>query len=244
MKKMKNQLFVFVIFSVFIFMQSGCEPDDNTEVATGQMVIDTLTENYVFNTRIDKVVYASLWGSSLTDYKIDLNNDLVDDIEFSCSVYHHMVYDEWNAEVKTLNDSVSVDIEQDTVFIATYSIAYFNPSDTDSIRITYNENYSFSKQYPSNLIITWHIEEYPVIHSVGDSLNTLCNWKSGRFVLEYDDHHQGEIQNKIQTGIWRGIVNKFIGVRFVEKSVPYYGWIELSADDYRITLHKYALKLK
>ena len=241
---MKAQLFVFALSGMFIIMQSGCKSDDNTGITADHLVIDTTSLYNIFTARIDKVVYASLWGSFLTDYKIDLNNDSIDDIEFSCSVYHHTVYDEWNAGVKTLNDKVVLDIEQDTIWIASYSIAYFNPSNNDSIRITYNENYSTAKQYPSNLTITSQIVDYPVIHSVGDSLNPFCNWKSGVFVLEYDDHHQGEIQNNIQTGIWRGIENKFIGVRFVEKSISYYGWIELSADDYRITLHKYALKLK
>jgi len=241
---MKSRLLIFVLFSIFIFIQFGCETESHSDLSAGHLVIDTSSENYISITRIDKEVYASLWGSSLPEYKIDLNNDSIDDVEFLCSVYHHTVYDEWLAAVKSLNDNVTIDVEQDTVLIANYSIAYFNPSTNDSIRITYNENYNISKQYPSNLAIISQVNDYPVIHSIGDSLNLFCNWKSGGFVLEQDDHHQGEIQNNIQTGIWRGLENKFIGVRFVEKSIPYYGWIELSVADYRITLHKYALKMK
>jgi hypothetical protein len=243
MKNMKTKLFIVALSAVFIFLQTACETESKDVKTADELVIDT-SVSYTFSERIDTVVYASLWGSILTDYKIDLNNDLTDDIEFSCNVYHHLVYDEWYAGVRTLNETVTLDVEQDTNLIANYSLVYINPSTSDSITFIYNENYDPLKQYPSNLTINSLIETYPVIHSAGDSLNPFCNWKSGAFVLEFDDHMQGEIRNDIKTGIWRNTDKKFVGVRFLENSISYYGWIELGVRDYHITLYKYALQVK
>ena len=107
--------------------------------------------------------------------------------------------------------------------------------------IYYNENYNPAKQYPSNLTTVNKIYKFPVVCSVGDTLNEFCNWQSGAFGLISDDHNQGQIQNNILLGTWRNIDDKFIGIRFIENSVVHYGWIELGVMDYTITLYKYAL---
>jgi hypothetical protein len=223
-------------------MLISCEKEKDSSILLDYLVIDTSSVDYTYKKVIGKDVYASLWGSSLPDYTIDLNNDGTDDIQFSCSVYHHTVYDEWYAGIDALNDSVAIAIESHPVLYASYSQTYFNPSSNDSITIYYKENYNEAKQYPSNLTIKTQTETNPLIHSLGDTLNENCSWKSGGIFLEYDDHHGGQIQNNIQTGTWRSIDHKYIGIRFSEKSIPYYGWIELGVSNYHITLYKYAVR--
>jgi hypothetical protein len=237
---MKKISYIIAI-TILLFTIFSCEKQKDDRIPPDYLVIDTSSTDYTYKAVVGKEVYASLWGSNLMDYTIDLNNDGTDDIQFSCSVYHHTVYDEWNAIVKTLNENVALDVEKDTILFANYSIEYITPS--GFISIIYNENYIPSKPYPSNLTVDTHIYDFPVVHSISDSLNQFCNWKSGTFVLEYDDHHSGEIQNNIQTGTWRSIDHKFIGIRFSEKSIPYYGWIELGVNDYHITLYKYAVRM-
>ena len=240
---MRTQLIEFSIFIMTMITVIGCgkEHDVNPPILRPEyLVIDTSSINYYSVNKINKVVYASLFGSNLTDYKINLNNDSIDDIEFSCSVYHHTVYDEWSASINILNKNVGIDIEQDTVLYASYSQKYYNSWTKDSITNYYKENYSKTKQYPSNVSITKKIENYPLVHSIGDTLNKHNNWKSGCYTLEFDDHSSG-IQTNIQTGIWRNIDRKFIGVRLSEKDNVYYGWIELGVTGYRITLYRYGL---
>lgn len=218
------------------------EHDISPKLRPEHLLIDT-SLNYSFSGKIDKTVYASLWGSSLTDYKIDLNNDSMDDIKFLCSVYHHTIYDQWTASISTLNNNVEIDIVQQSVSYAKYFKRYYDSSTNDSLTVYYEENYSKTTQYPSNLSITTKIEDYPVIHSLGDTLNAHCNWNSGTYVLKYDDHSWG-VQTNIQTGIWRDIDRKFIGIRFSEKDYMYYGWIALGVKGYYITLYKYACSME
>lgn len=239
---MKSSIIICILFGLFVFALLSCEKEKADRIPSDHLVVDTSSTDYTYKKIIGKDVYASLWGSSLMDYTIDLNNDGTDDIQFLCSVYHHTVYDEWYAGIDALNDCVEISTESNPVLYASYSIKYFNPSTNDSITIYYNENYNDAKQYPSNLTIKTQTEINPVIHSIGDTLNEKCSWKSGGISLESDDHQQGQIQNNIQTGTWRGIDHKFIGIRFSEKSIPYYGWIELGVSNYHITLYKYAVR--
>jgi len=240
---MKAQISLLIIFCIYLFMQISCEPESNIVKPTDYFRIDTSSTNYTFKKNIDKVVYASLWGSNLTDYKVDLNGDSIGDIQFSCSVYHHTVYDEWYSGIDILNENVAVDIDQDTVQYASYSQKYFISS-TDSGTIYYKENYNSSKQYPSNVKITNEIEKFPAIHSHGDTLSELCNFRSGSAMFEYADHSWGGVHNNLQSGAWRGNDHKFIGIRYLEKSIPYYGWIEIGVNDFHISLYKYAMNMK
>jgi len=238
---MKTPVFLFIISCFFLFMQVSCEPESDVNEPPDYLIIDTASSVYTFRNNIDQVVYASLWGSYLTDYSIDLNNDSISDIQFSCSVYHHTVYDEWYSGVGVLNENIALDIDQDTVQYASYSQKYFISSTVDSGTIYFKENYNSSKQYPAIVIITDEIEKFPAIHSIGDTLSELCNFRSGGAMLEYADHSWGGVQNNLQSGAWRGIDHKFIGIRLMEKSIPYYGWIELGVNDFHITLYKYVL---
>lgn len=236
---MKVQLFEFSIFIMILIAVLGCtkEQDVNPPIWKPDfVVIDTTSVNYSFSGKISKVVYASLFGSYLPNYKIDLNQDSIADIEFSCSVYNHTVYNEWTASVNTLNKDVEIDIEKDTVLLAKYSKNYYDYSSKDSVPRFYEENYIKTKNYPSNVSITTKIVNYPVVHSLGDTINAHNTWNSGYFILKYDDHSD-YLGTNIQNGIWRDIDRKFIGIRFLDKdSMYYYGWIELGVTDYRITL--------
>jgi hypothetical protein len=231
------------IVIVIVSMTIGCVNETEYPTPVDYLIIDTLSTSGSFQTVINRTVYASLFGSYLTDLKLDLNNDGTDDIQFSCSVYHHTVYDEWSASVSTLNENVAMDIQPLTVSYARYFNKYFNSSTNDSIKIDYYENYYASRQYPSNVTIVTKTEEYPAIHSAGDTLNANCTWKSGGYMLKWDDHSIREAHYNIVSGTWRSVYKKYIGIRFSEKSEYVYGWIELSVEGYNITMHRYSIHL-
>jgi hypothetical protein len=182
--------------------------------------------------------------STLNDYKIDINGDSIYDLEFSASVWHTIPGMYWSSSIRTLNDSIEIDVLSKPELFANYSIRYFNSSTNDSITISYYENYSASKIYPLNLKIDTLIEVYPKIHSIGDTLNQLGNWKSGSFILEYNSSEEGWTMRTIHEGIWEGINNKYIGIRFSKGTRHYYGWVELSVNNYELSLNKYYLKMK
>jgi hypothetical protein len=240
---MKTIISVFIITSIFLFMLISCEPESNVVDPPDYLIIDTSSTNYSFRENIDKVVYASLWGSNLMEYKVDLNHDSIDDIQFSCSVYHHTVSDEWYSGINILNENITLDIDQDTAQYASYYEKYPIPS-SDSGTIYFKENYNSSKLYPSNVKITDEIEKFPVIHSIGDTLSDLCNWKTGGVMLEYADHSWGAVHNNLQSGAWRGIDHKYIGIRFSDKAISYYGWVEIGVNDFHISLYKQAFEMK
>jgi hypothetical protein len=237
---MKTQLFSISVSVMILLMLFGCSKDKETDQKTDYLLINT-TGDYTFAGNLDTSIYVSSFSPYDRSIKIDLNNDMTDDIEFYCSVYLHTVYREWSAAVRTLNSNVSLYVEADTSTIASFSIPLAIPPGDDTIIIYYNENYNPAKQYPSNLTTVNKIYKFPVVCSVGDTLNEFCNWQSGAFGLISDDHNQGQIQNNILLGTWRNIDDKFIGIRFIENSVVHYGWIELGVMDYTITLYKYAL---
>ncbi|MGE5394410.1 MAG: hypothetical protein ACM3P1_06665 [Candidatus Saccharibacteria bacterium] len=241
---MKTQLFVLLLFIMALITLTGCEKDHDDSLPllpVESVSINPSYENYSFSGEIDKVVYASLFGSILPGYKINLNNDSIDDIEFSCSVYRSINFEQWNASVKTLHENVKIDVQQDTLLFANYYIKHYNPSTKDSITVSYRENYDKTKQYPLNLSITKVIVGYPFVHSAGDILNEHKNWGSGNYSLEYYDNSSG-VKTNIHGGGWRNIDRKYIGVRLSDKDALFYGWIELGVADFRITLYKYALQ--
>ena len=237
---MQTQLFIISVSTIIILMLSGCSKDKETTQKKDYLIINT-TGDYTFAGNLDTSIYVSSSGPYASSIKIDLNNDLTDDIEFYCSVYQHTVYNEWIAAVRTLNTNVSLNVEVDTVAIASFSIPLAIPPGDDSITIYYNENYNPAKSYPANLTIDKQIHIYPVVCSVGDTLDEFCNWQTGTYGLISDNHDQGQIQNNILLGNWRNIGDKFIAIRFIENSVVHYGWIEVGVMNYTITLHKYAL---
>lgn len=236
---MKRQLIVSILLLILISCKNELIVDDKT---SDYLIIDTSSVNLTCKNNIDKVVYASLFGSYLPNLSIDLNNDSIDDLQFSCSVYHHTIYDEWYASVKTLNDWVEIDMEQHTDLFANYFIKFYSSSANDSITLSYKENFNENKMYPSNLKIDTTINFYPVIHSFGDTISEQCNWKNGSYILKHDNHSTGVMTN-VAIGTWREIDKKFIGVRIKENEKLHYAWIELSVSGYGISLYKYACML-
>jgi hypothetical protein len=206
------------IVIIIVSMTISCVNETENPAPVDFLVIDTLSTSGSFQTVINRTVYASLFGSYLTDLKLDLNNDGTDDIQFSCSVYHHTVYDEWSASVSTLHENVALDVQPLSVSYARYFNKYFNSSTGDSIKIDYYENFYASKQYPSNVTIETKTASYPAIHSAGDTLNARCNWKSGGYMLKWDDHSIREAHYNIASGTSRSVSKKYIGIRFSEKT--------------------------
>lgn len=237
---LKTQLVIISLSAILVCLQFGCSKEKEITQTKDYQLINT-DGNYAFTGNPDTSIYVSSSGPYDGSIKIDLNNDKTDDIEFYCSLYKHMVYNEWLAAVRTLHPDVSIHVAVDTVDIASFSIPVAIPPGDDSVTIYYNENYNPAKLYPTNLTIDKQKHTYPVVCSLGDTLNESCNWQSGAFGLISDNHDQGQIQNNILLGNWRNIDNKFIAVRFVENTVVYYGWIELGVMNYTITLYKYAL---
>lgn len=205
------------------------------------LIIDSTMITYTFTDNLNTVVYSSLFGSIQPNLKIDINGDDIDDIEFLCDHYYHTVYDEKWASLKTLNDSIRVDTETHTTFIANYFKKIPSMSENDSIIRYYRENYNSTNEYPDNLKIDTLKRLYPVVYSYADTIRNQSNWKTGDFLLKSDDNSWGVATN-VKMGIWRDINRKFIGLRFLDKDQDYYGWIELSIKDYKITLHKTACK--
>ncbi len=236
---MKAQLIISIIFLILISCKKELIENDHS---SDYLIIDTSAVNLTYKNDIDKVVYASLSGSYLPHFNIDLNNDSIDDLQFSCSVYHHTIYDEWTASVKTLSDRVEIDIEQHTDLFANYFIKYYNSATNDSIIVYYKENFNDNKLYPSNLKIDTVLNFYPVINSFGDTISEQCNWDYGNYILKYDNHSSG-IMTNVAIGTWRKIDKKLIGVRIKENEKLYYGWIELGVSGYEIKLYKYACML-
>lgn len=219
----------------------GCSKEINDFWDYEYLVIDT---TYSDLRRIDKVVHASLMTSTLNDYKIDLDRDSIYDLEFSARVLHTTTGMYWSSHIRTLNDGTEIDVLSIPELFANYSISFFNTSTNDSVTIGYYQNYSASKTYPLNLKIDTVIEYYPKIHSIGDTLNQLGNWKSGSFILEYNSTEEGWTMRTIQKGMWEAISNKYIGIRLLKGKNQYYGWVELSVRDYAISLNKCFLKMK
>jgi len=244
---MKLQINHLSIGILFFLVLAGCNKNDENPDNDGDedsmpdyLIIDTLSTLNTDITEINQVIYCDYFHQS-SEYQIDLNNDNIDDIEFSCSVYAHTVYDEWNIGVRTLHEYVALDVNSQPILLAKYFNYYISTSG-DSVRFDYYENYNKDKVYPLNLKIDSLIETCPTILSLNDTLDKNCNWKSGSFGLLSDNKTSGYNSTNVHSGKWGNISHKFIGVKFMEKAEPYYGWIELSENGYNISLHKYGLQ--
>jgi hypothetical protein len=233
----------FIILIISAALMAGCKKENTDFINDDTFVIDTLSYTGDFIS-IEKVVSVSLMTATLKNYKIDLNADSIFDVELSADVWHPIWGFFWNSSIKTLSDSLEIDIITKTELYANYSNSYFNSSTNETITINYYENYNSNKTYPSNLKIDTTFGYYPEIHSQGDTLNQSNNWKSGSFILEYDSNAEGFTMSSVHNGIWEGINNKFIGIRFSKGDKQYYGWIELSVNSYEISLNRYFLRMK
>ncbi|MCB9260804.1 MAG: hypothetical protein H6607_00290 [Flavobacteriales bacterium] len=236
---MKKELSLIYSFT-FIFLTTlfvGCSDNDVVEPVSNHLVIDT-TESYV-----KVVAIGGATSNLITHYKVDLNGDLMDDILLQYnSVASAGGINQSTLIIETINDNTTVDVETKTDSMVRYSRKYFVPELGDSIPVLYTENYVYGKQYPDNFMFIIDQNTYPVKHLYGDTLNAQSHWKTGSFVLEFCDYTNNQSYNNlVRLGNWADTEKKYIGVKYTESSINYFGWIELSVKNCRFVASKYAL---
>lgn len=244
---MKNIL--IYLFPIILFFSASCsnETDEIIEKELpppiDYLIIDTVSTEYNFEENVNTIVKVALFEQRTDAHYLDINNDSIFDIEISCNYVEATFYESWSARILTLNDSTMIDVISFTDSIANYTLTHFDSDQNDSITITYTENYNHKKEYPLNMEIKTATNYYPKIHVVGDTLDIFNNWQKGSFILNYKFTAGGWSVTRRNKGIWSGIGNKMIGIKFLDNDQLYYGWIELSVNNYTISIHKYALKM-
>lgn len=211
------------------------------------LVVDTLSTSYAIDEKSNVRVFVSLFGNDLHYSEFDINNDSIADIGFFCSLTRGPIgiYSYGNSGISTLNENTQIDVINTIYPVANYSETYINPSTGQPVTIHQQMNYNENMSYPADLKIDTILSECPVVHSLGDTLSQANNWKSGSFEFIYDHSQQDYWHINIQTGIWRNIDHKFIGIRYSEGRHHYYGWFEIkaAAEGYEIRIYRYALRL-
>lgn len=250
---MKTYLKIFLLLIIGLSVLFSCEKENTKEISNEigneehpislkYLVINAPSYGSYF-ANINKVLSVNLMTTTLRNHKIDINNDSIYDLEFSTDVWHHTMRYIWSSTVKTLNNDTKISLATKEELFAHYFSIYINPSDSDSIKISYVENYNSKNTYPSNLRIDTLKGVYPKIYSQGDTLLQNANWNSGNFILEYSEQEESTTKSNFKRGIWYGINNKFIGIQFSKADKQYLGWIEISVNNFRISLKRYYFKV-
>lgn len=239
MKNFNIILSVFLIFCLLISCKKeNQEPIDFLRIDTNDKAIQQKELNVLVN--------FSMFGNDNQYYELDINNDLIADIAFSCSYIRGPVgmYSYGGSSVSALNKNVEFDVEKKNYPIANYSNTYISEGSQNPVTIQRRENFISGNDYPTNLKIDTIQSESPKLHEVGDTLNSACTWKSGCYILTHNDFLYGYQTRNIHTGTWENVDSKFIGFRFNDQNQYYYGWVQINVTgfEYNIRIYRYGLQ--